>query len=58
VQDVEIENIEIEGDSESVAVKAYLEVVEYLESNPCGNFNISIPHKQMKVGAYQQISYH
>lgn len=51
-EDVEIE-VEIEGDTESVSIKAYLEVVEYLESNPTGNFNLSIPHKQKKVGAYQ-----
>lgn len=55
-EDEEVENVEVLG-SPQVDVKVFVEKTEYLESNPTGDFNLSITQKQKKVGSYQQVSY-
>lgn len=55
-REIEDVSIEWEGD-EIVAVKVTEETTEYLESNPTGEFNLSITQKHKKVGNYQSISY-
>jgi hypothetical protein len=57
VEDKDVEDVVIESEGACVEVKVVQEVTQVLESNPTGEFNLSITHKHRKVGSYQSISY-